>query len=175
VVAESGMVTIDVRAGPGVAVETVMDVPGVSYFTSPDLTYFSFVNSLRYLVWAIAALVLSVGLLSFTVASIDRATSRRSELVSLQLVGVRAAILRRTQWIEIALPLTLGSVAAIACGLLAGVAFLSYGGIVDQTPWRDTLVLAPWRCSVPCWWPARRWWQRAPRSGWRRYEPSDQA
>ncbi|HYO32092.1 MAG TPA: FtsX-like permease family protein [Nocardioidaceae bacterium] len=140
--ATSRMVAIDVRAEPGIAVETVLDVRGASYSTSPDSTYFSFVNSLRSLVWAIAALVLSVGLLSFTVASIDRATSRRSELVSLQLVGVRPAILRRTQWIEIALPLTLGSAAAIACGLLAGVAFLSYGSIVDQTPWRDTLVLS---------------------------------
>jgi len=135
-------VAIAVRAEPGIHVETVIDVRGSSGATTPDTTYYSFVESLRYLVWAIAVLVLTVGLLSFAVASIDRATNRRSELVSLQLVGVPPRILRRTQWVEISLPLALGSLAAIGCGLLAGVTFLSFGSLVDQTPWHPTMVLA---------------------------------
>jgi len=141
-IAATSVVAIGVRAEPGIHVETVIDVRGSSGATVPDTTYYSFVEGLRYLVWSIAVLVLSVGLLAFAVASIDRATSRRSELVSLQLVGVRPRILRRTQWVEISLPLALGSVAAIGCGLLAGVTFLSFGSIVDQTPWRPTMVLA---------------------------------
>lgn len=141
-IAASSVVAIEVRAEPGIHVETVIAVRGSSGATTPDTTYYSFVEGLRYLVWAIAVLVLSVGLLAFAVASIDRATSRRSELVSLQLVGVRPRFLRRTQWVEIALPLALGSVAAIGCGLLAGVTFLSFGSIADQTPWRPTMVLA---------------------------------
>lgn len=141
-IAATSVVAIDVRAEPGIHVETVIDVHGSQGATTPDTTYYSFVEGLRYMVWAIAVLVLSIGLLAFAVASIDRATSRRSELVSLQLVGVRPRILRRTQWVEISLPLALGSVAAIGCGLLAGVTFLSFGSLVDQTPWRPTMVLA---------------------------------
>jgi putative ABC transport system permease protein len=141
-IAATSVVAIGVRAEPGIHVETVIDVRGSSGATTPDTTYYSFVEGLRYLVWAIAVLVLTVGLLAFAVASIDRATSRRSELVSLQLVGVAPRILRRTQWVEISLPLALGSVAAIGCGLLAGVTFLSFGSIVDQTPWRPTMILA---------------------------------
>jgi hypothetical protein len=141
-IAASSLVAIDVRAAPGIHVETVIDVPGARGATSPDTTYYSFVAGLRGLVWAIAVLVLTVGLLSFAVASIDRASSRRQELVSLQLVGVRPRTLRRAQWMEISAPLALGCVAAISCGLLAGVTFLSFGSIIGQTPWRPTLVLA---------------------------------
>jgi hypothetical protein len=141
-IAATSVVAIGVRAEPGIHVETVIDVPGSQGATTPDTTYYSFVEGLRYMVWAIAVLVLTIGLLSFAVASIDRATSRRSELVSLQLVGVPPRILRRTQWVEISLPLALGSVAAISCGLLAGVTFLSFGSLVDQTPWHPTMILA---------------------------------
>ena len=49
-------------------------------------------------------LVVGMGLLSFALAVVDRAVNRRRELLSLQLLGVPSATLRRSQWIEAAVP-----------------------------------------------------------------------
>jgi len=116
--------------------------------TSPGSSYYDFVSGLRALVWAIAAVILSVGLLSFTIAAIDRGISRREETMSLRLAGVSPRVLRRIQWIEASLPLGGGTVLAIALGLLAGASYLAYGGILEQLPWRQTLTLAG--ISVAC-------------------------
>jgi len=51
------------------------------------LDEYEFVAGLRALVWAVAAVVLAVGLLGFAVTAVDRALVRRAEMVSLQLVG----------------------------------------------------------------------------------------
>jgi hypothetical protein len=141
-----------VVAVPGREVEDIiMQLVGsdlVGGGTSPGSSYYDFVSGLRALVWAIAAVILSVGLLSFTIAAIDRGISRREEMVSLQLAGVSPRVLRRTQWIEASLPLGGGTVLAIGLGLLAGASYLAYGDILEQLPWRQTLTLAG--ISVAC-------------------------
>ncbi len=116
--------------------------------TYPGRSYYDFVSGLRALVWAIAAIILAVGLLSFAIAAIDRAISRREEVMSLQLVGVSPQILRRIQWLEAAIPLAGGTVLAIGLGLLAGASYLAYGDILEHLPWRQTLTLAA--ISVAC-------------------------
>lgn len=110
----------------------------------PDFGDYDFVAQLRALVWSIAAVILSVGLLAFAVAAVDRAVSRRREVTALQLVGVPRSVLRRTQWLEAAAPLALGCCLAIGLGLLAGATYLSMSSDWDRQPlpWMQSLVLA---------------------------------
>ena len=135
-------VAIVVRVPAGSSIDRYWDPPGASGGWSPETSYYEFVHGLRSLVWAIAAVIMSVGLLAFGVAAIDRAVYRRSEAVSLRLAGVDPGLLRLTQWIETVIPIGLGSLVAIGLGLLAGTGFLAYGSIMDQAPWQPTLVLA---------------------------------
>lgn len=111
-------------------------------FSTPDTSYYDFVAGLRELVWAVAAVVLSIGLLAFAIGAVDRVTSRRAEVVSLQLTGVGPGLLRRTQWIEAALPLGAGVVLAVGLGALAGATYLAFGGEAHAIPWPQTLTLA---------------------------------
>lgn len=143
---------VAVVAVPGQAVtDIVLNFPRsdlVRGAGGPGTSYYNFVAGLRALVWAIAAIILAVGLLSFAIAAIDRAISRREEVMSLQLVGVSPQILRRIQWLEAAIPLAGGTVLAIGLGLLAGASYLAYGDILEHLPWRQTLTLAA--ISVAC-------------------------
>lgn len=110
-----------------------------SYWSFED---YDFVAGLRALVWAIAAVVLAVGLLAFAVAAVDRAIARRREVASLQVVGVPARTLRRVQWVEAALPIGLGTVLAIGLGLLAGSTYLALGDEGLHAPYQQSAVLA---------------------------------
>lgn len=96
---------------------------------------YDFVVGLRALTWAVAALVLSIGLVGFAIATIDRAVSRRAEMVSLQLVGTGRGVIRAAQWWEAAVPLVVGVVAAIAAGLSIGFVYLSLTGETSNVPW----------------------------------------
>ncbi|HSF27370.1 MAG TPA: FtsX-like permease family protein [Actinomycetes bacterium] len=123
---------------------------GLNASGGEDFDTYDFVAGLRAMVWAIAAVILSVGLLAFAVAAIDRAVSRRREVVSLQLVGVSPRVLRRTQWIEAALPIVTGSVLAIGTGLLAGATYLSLVEDLDHAPWRQSLGLVAVAANSAC-------------------------
>ena len=106
---------------------------------------YDFVAMLRSIVYSVAAIVIGVGLLGFSIAAVDRATSRRRELVSLRLLGVPASTLRRSQWIESLVPITIGAALAVALGQLAGATFLAYGDQPDNPttiPWLPTATIA---------------------------------
>jgi len=147
-------VEVVVVAEPGLEVQDIvmrlMDSGLVVSAMSPGTSYYDFVSGLRTLVWAIAAIILSVGLLSFTIAAVDRGVARRQEMMSLLLAGVSARVLRRTQWIEASLPLAGGTVLAIGFGFLAGTSYLAYGALLDQMPWRQTLTLAGISVASAC-------------------------
>jgi len=130
-----------VTAEPGRDLFERLRAAGLRPTTSPDFVNYDFVAGLRAMVWAIASVVLSVGLLAFAVAAIDRALTRRREVVSLQLIGVSPGLLRRTQWIEAALPIAAGTLLAIGLGLLAGATFLSIGDSSQHAPWQQSLTL----------------------------------
>lgn len=106
---------------------------------------YDFVVTLRTIVYTVAAIVIGIGLLSFAIAAVDRATSRRRELVSLRLLGVPATTLRRSQWIESLVPITLGTALAITLGQLAGATYLAFGDQPDAptaVPWASTATIA---------------------------------
>jgi hypothetical protein len=93
-------------------------------------------------VWAVAAVVLAVGLLGFAIAALDRTIDRRAEMVSLQLVGTPRRVIRAAQWWEAALPLALGLPLAVLLGWSAGSGYLALGGALEAQPWESVLALA---------------------------------
>lgn len=139
-----------IRAEPGSPIEDVFDAvynptnsvaSGFLGGTLPSTDYYRFVVGLKALVWAIAGLVIGLGLITFLFSAVDRALSRRSEVIALQLVGVPSKLLRRSQAVEALAPLGLGAALAIGLGFLAGTSFLAFGGILDLAPLRPTLIL----------------------------------
>lgn len=112
------------RAGPGRFLYDRVEHAGFQVNSSVDLENYDFVRGMLTLVWTLAAVVLSIGLLTFTVAGIDRALGRRRELTALRLVGTPGRLLRKTQWTEAALPTLVGSLLAIGAGGYAGVTYL---------------------------------------------------
>jgi hypothetical protein len=70
-----------------------------------------------------------LGILAFIVAAVDRALERRSNVAALIVVGVPAAILRRSQAVQLLLPLAIALATAIAVGQLISTAYLSAGGL----------------------------------------------
>ncbi|TDC57038.1 FtsX-like permease family protein [Jiangella ureilytica] len=133
--------TLVVLAEPGHDLYEQLETAGLAPSTHTDLEYYDFVGDLRAVVWTLAAVVLSIGLLTFAVAAVDRAVARRRELVSLRLVGTPPGVLRRAQWLEAALPTGLGCVAAIVSGLFAGSTYLQLGTDMGEAPWRQGVLL----------------------------------
>jgi putative ABC transport system permease protein len=134
--------SIFVQGPPGRTLTDQLDRIGGGSISVPDFGAYDFVARLRALVWAVATIILSVGLLTFGIAAIDRAVTRRREVTALQLAGVPRRLLRRTQQIEAALPLALGSTLAIGFGLLAGATYLSLNEGHHRLPTTPALVLA---------------------------------
>ncbi|MCU1675924.1 MAG: hypothetical protein JWM93_682, partial [Frankiales bacterium] len=116
--------------------------PSADVVTPWDDDDYDFVSGLRALMWAVAAVVLAVGLLGFAIATIDRTVSRRAEMVSLQLVGTGRGVIRAAQWWEAAVPLSLGVLLALASGSAVGLAWLSIGDGLDVVPWGSIGALA---------------------------------
>lgn len=127
--------TLVVLAEPGRDLYPQLEAAGLATSSYVDLEYYDFVGDLRAVVWTLAAVILSIGLLTFAVAAVDRAVARRRELVSLRLVGTPPGVLRRAQWLEAALPTGLGCVAAIVSGLFAGSTYLQLGTDMGEAPW----------------------------------------
>lgn len=133
--------TVVVVAGPGRDLYQQIEAAGLTPTSYIDLEYYDFVADLRTVVWTLAAVILSIGLLTFAIAAVDRAVARRRELVSLRLVGTPPGVLRRAQWLEAALPTGLGCVAAIVSGLFAGSTYLQLGSDMGDAPWRQGALL----------------------------------
>lgn len=117
-------VLLVVHGGPGVDLYDQLEAAGLRSESYVDLENYQFVQGMQRLVWTLAVVVLSLGLLSFTVAAIDRSLARRRELTALRLLGTPASMLRWTQWLEAVLPTAIGSVLALACGAYAGASYL---------------------------------------------------
>ena len=141
---ETSQTTVLVLAGPGRDLIDRIDAAdlGGSGYSAYGTEDYDFVAGLRALVWAVAAVVLGVGLLSFAVAAVDRALARRREVVSLQLLGVPPRVLRRAQWIEASLPIGVGSLLAVGLGLLAGATYLGLAESTLSAPYQQSLALA---------------------------------
>ncbi|MFN8185591.1 MAG: FtsX-like permease family protein [Gaiellales bacterium] len=133
--------TLLLTADPGRDLRDHLLAAGIQPDSGADWESYDFVASLRSLVWALAAVILSLGLLAFGVAAIDRAVARRREVASLQLAGVPPSLLRRAQWLEAALPTTLGCLLATVAGLLAGATFLQLDSAALPPPWQQAATL----------------------------------
>lgn len=134
-------VLVVAHAGPGDDLYQRLNAVGLQFSTEVDLENYYFVQGMQRLVWTIAVAVLSLGLLAFTVAAIDRAVARRRELTSLRLVGTPAGLLRWTQWLEAMLPTAAGSLLALACGAYAGSTYLQLDDRI-AFPVRESILLS---------------------------------
>lgn len=136
-----------VTAAPGRDLPDRLDAAGFFAMTGAWSDDYDLVTSLRSLVWGVAAIVLSLGLLAFAISAVDRALSRRREVVSLQLVGVSPSLLRRSQWLEAVVPVSVGSLLAVGLGLAAGATYLSVDESSHGLPWGQAGVLAVVACA----------------------------
>ena len=89
-----------------------------------------------------AALLLGVlvGLVAFVVAALDRAVERRANLAALTVVGVPAGTLRAAQAAQVALPLGVGALLAVAAGKLAEQVTVTVGGYDRAWTWTGPLL-----------------------------------
>lgn len=112
------------HAGPGRYLYDRVAEAGYRFNSSVDLENYDFVQGMLTVVWTLAAVIIAIGLVTFTVAGIDRAIGRRRELTALRLIGTPHGLLRKAQWLEAALPTVLGSAVAITAGAYAGATYL---------------------------------------------------
>lgn len=120
-----------VLAGPGRYLYDRVSDAGYQNGSAVELENYDFVQGVLTLVWTLAAVIITIGLATFTVVGVDRAIGRRRELTALRLVGTPHGLLRRAQWLEAALPTVLGSWVAIAAGAYAGGTYLQQDVSVD--------------------------------------------
>ncbi len=134
-------VLIVAHAGPGDDLYERLNAVGLQSSTEVDIENYRFVQGMQRLVWTIAVAVLSLGMLAFAVAAIDRALARRRELTALRLVGTPPGLLRWTQWLEAMLPTALGSLLALASGAYAGSTYLKLDERI-AFPVRESILLS---------------------------------
>lgn len=109
--------------------------PGVDVYAGLDGEDLRTVDGYRALLWAVAGVVLSVGLAALLIAGVDRAVERRQHLAALTVLGVPARVIRRSQLLQAAAPLIVGLPVAGGTALLAGAAYLNLVGSRAVTPW----------------------------------------
>lgn len=112
------------HAGPGRLLYHRVGDAGYRVNSMVDIENYDFVQGMLVVVWILAAVVIAIGLATFTIAGVDRAIGRRRELTALRLIGTPQRLLRRAQWLEAALPTVLGTSLAIAAGAYAGATYL---------------------------------------------------
>jgi hypothetical protein len=95
---------------------------------------YNFVRSLQATAWMAAAVILAIGLFTFAVSAIDRAVTRRQEVIGLQVLGTPGRVLRNAQWLEAALSVSVGLPLAVALGWWCGRGYLVLGGEADVPP-----------------------------------------
>jgi putative ABC transport system permease protein len=130
-----------ITSPPGTNAADVLLREGAPSAYGGDDSEYQFVATMRSVIWTIAGVVVGIGLLALTIATVDRAVQRRKEVVALRLVGLGAGVVRRAQLLESAVPLVLGIVLSVGLGALAGSTFLT----LDETlgmPWTQTWRLA---------------------------------
>lgn len=102
-----------------------------SAFAPWDAEEYDHVAAIRAFANALSGVVLGLGLAAFAIAAIDHANNRRRDVTSLLLIGTPRSLLRRSQWIESAIPIVAGSILAVTSGALAGAAYLAGGSAGD--------------------------------------------
>lgn len=145
--ADHGRPGMVVLTDPGMQVRSLLAEavapwgPSADVYPMFSVEAYDFVAGLRAMAWAVAAVVLSVGLLAFAISTVDRAISRRAEMVSLQLLGTPRSVIRTAQLWEALLPLALGLPGAVLLGWSVGSGYLALGGALRASPWESTLAL----------------------------------
>lgn len=131
--------TLEVIADPGTDLWELMegdpDIDGLGGWDDGEFqALHRIVSGARALTYA----VLLVGLVSFAMGATDRALERRREVIRLQLVGVPSGTLMRSHWLEVGVPIVIGTALSIGLGWFAADSYAAYAG-GSQGSVRDAL------------------------------------
>lgn len=123
--AEHGTAQVHVTADPQRTLFTTLVAAGLQPTSMWDMNEMDRIQRTTDGVRLIGVVALLLGLLSCTIGALDRAAERRREVVRLQLLGVPARTLLRAHWLEVALPLLLGTTLALSLGWLSADSYLT--------------------------------------------------
>ena len=114
------------RGGPKplAALTAAATAQGLIAFSDESPEDYRSVQNYRAILYAVAAVLLMIGLVALLITALDAAVQRRRHLAALAVIGVPLAVSRRSQLIQVAAPLVIGLPIASGCGLLAGRAYL---------------------------------------------------
>lgn len=111
--------------------------PGTSYLWSD----YDQVENYRQLTYLLIGVVMSIGLLTVVVTTLDMLAERRRRVAGLRMMGIPAPMLRRSQFAAVIIPLAVGLCVAVLAGLLMGRGYLNFAGEAQATPWAALVVL----------------------------------
>lgn len=134
VIGEPVSYTLTVGGGSdtAAAVATAVQGMGAEARVQPTDDY-TRIMGLRTGMLAIAAVIVVVGLGVSAIGIIDRAAERRRSLTRLQVIGSPISVLRASERLQAALPLTVSVLTALAAAALAAQAYTTWSGIPDAT------------------------------------------
>jgi putative ABC transport system permease protein len=138
---QSWTAVLDGGPRPLAALTAALAGSGVDVQPAEDGRDRRLVDGYRAILYAVAVVVLAVGLTALLVTGIDRAMERRRHLAGLAVLGVPAGVVRRSQLLAALAPLAVGLPLAGGAGLLAGATYLSLGSVRRATPWEDVSLL----------------------------------
>lgn len=124
--------TVDGGSDTATAVATAVQAMGAEARVQPTDDY-TRIMGLRTGMLAIAAVIVVVGLGVSAIGIIDRAAERRRSLTRLQVIGSPISVLRASERLQAALPLTVSVLTALAAAALAAQAYATWSATPDAT------------------------------------------
>lgn len=123
---QHGQVQVAVRADPTRDLFGQLEASGFRPTSQWDLGEYDTIRRMVDGIRLLSMVVLGVGLISFGIGALDRAMARRREVVRLQLLGTPGRTLLLSHWLEVGLPLLLGTMLSILLGWYAGDTYLGF-------------------------------------------------
>ena len=128
---------------PGARLPWTSDLPVAS---SEDWDNYDNVAVYRTMTYTLIAAVIAVGLLTVVINVIDRAAERRRSVAATRVLGTHVRVLRRAQFLGVALPLLVGVTVAVVTGWVTGRTYLAFGDALGSFPGTQLLLLWAGAC-----------------------------
>ena len=119
---------------------------GLPVASSEDWDNYDNVAVYRTMTYTLIAAVIAVGLLTVVINVIDRAAERRRSVAATRVLGTHVRVLRRAQFLGVALPLLAGVTVAVVTGWVTGRTYLAFGDALGSFPGTQLLLLWAGAC-----------------------------